>query len=247
MEEKKEPRTRTITCVKFEHYYKYDLKEFTKNLMNEYKGSINILAIRHEKDTKINENGEIEQVKPHWHYYLEAKNPKRVSTWSKIMDIEENIVKFVKSKNGAINYLTHRLEQDKVKYDSKNILSNYKKYEELIEDMEISNAEIYKQIRNNGNDTILKYIDRIELTRLKNINYLVGSQRLIKAENERNLYYQITNKYLSFLKFIKNLDFNEEIKTSEQWKEEIIKRVLFEEEEIATLDSLFEYFYTRKK
>lgn len=246
MEEQKELRTRTITAVKFEYNTKYNLKEFTKNLLEEYKGSINILAIRHDKDTKTNEEtGEIEKVKPHWHFYLESKNAKKISTWANILDTDKNIIKLVKSKNGAIAYLTHRNNKEKAQYKEEEVITNFKKYKDLITSLEITNKQLYEDIRTKGNKAIIEHIDNIDLARLRAINTLVGTRRLVNAESKAFKYGVIANKYMEMLLFIKRIDKKE--LTAEEFKEEIIKRVLFEEEDINKLDIYLNFNEEKKE
>ena len=210
-------------------------------LLEEYKGSINILAIRHDKDTKVNEEtGEIEKVKSHWHFYLEAKNAKKISTWANIMDTDKNIIKLVKSKNGAIAYLTHRNNKEKAQYKEEEVITNFKKYKDLITNIEISNTTIYEDIRKKGSKAILEYIDNIELSKLRTINALVGTRRLVNAENNANKFELIARRYMKMIQFIKILKEDKEL-TAQQFKDKIIERMLFDEFELNELDKYINF------
>ncbi len=113
--------------------------------------------IKHDKDLKQ----DLSDFKDlHFHFLIFMPNQKTISALSKILNVGENYIQFVKNKRGAIRYLTHADNNDKADYDILDIKSNMDltKYfqnivsdesveiEMIIEFIQVSRAISYKAL-----------------------------------------------------------------------------------------------------
>lgn len=76
--------------------------------------------IRHDQDVK--EDGELK--KPHYHFVIKLKNPCTLSALAKRLDVNENMLEYVKNVNSSLKYLIHYGDDNKFQYDPKEVDSN---------------------------------------------------------------------------------------------------------------------------
>lgn len=76
--------------------------------------------IRHDQDVK--EDGELK--KPHYHFVIKLKNPCTLSALAKRLDVNENMLEYVKNVNSSLKYLIHYGDDNKFQYDPRDVGSN---------------------------------------------------------------------------------------------------------------------------
>lgn len=76
--------------------------------------------IRHDQDVK--EDGELK--KPHYHFVIKLKNPCTLSALAKRLDVNENMLEYVKNVNSSLKYLIHYGDDNKFQYDPRDVSSN---------------------------------------------------------------------------------------------------------------------------
>lgn len=76
--------------------------------------------ILHDKD--LNADGSLK--KPHYHVVITKGNPSTIKTISKQLGIPQNYIQRVQNFKSMIAYLTHDENEDKIKYDRKDIKTN---------------------------------------------------------------------------------------------------------------------------
>ncbi len=76
--------------------------------------------IRHDQDVK--EDGELK--KPHYHFVIKLKNPCTLSALAKRLDVNENMLEYVKNVNSSLKYLIHYGDDNKFQYEPKEVDSN---------------------------------------------------------------------------------------------------------------------------
>ena len=76
--------------------------------------------IRHDQDVK--EDGELK--KTHYHFVIKLKNPCTLSALAKRLDVNENMLEYVKNVNSSLKYLIHYGDDNKFQYDPRDVGSN---------------------------------------------------------------------------------------------------------------------------
>ncbi len=76
--------------------------------------------IRHDQDVK--EDGELK--KPHYHFVIKLKNPCTLSALAKRLEVNENMLEYVKNVNSSLKYLIHYGDDNKFQYDPRDVSSN---------------------------------------------------------------------------------------------------------------------------
>lgn len=76
--------------------------------------------IRHDQDVK--EDGELK--KTHYHFVIKLKNPCTLSALAKRLEINENMLEYVKNVNSSLKYLIHYGDDNKFQYDPRDVSSN---------------------------------------------------------------------------------------------------------------------------
>lgn len=79
--------------------------------------------IRHDKD--LNEEGEVK--KPHYHFVIQLKNACTISSMAKRLEVNENMLEYVKNVNSSLKYLIHFGDDNKYNYDKEEVQSNSEK------------------------------------------------------------------------------------------------------------------------
>lgn len=98
----------------------YDDDKTHQRAMQLIKENYLFLGILHDKD--VDEKGQPK--KPHFHYIIKLDTPTRNSTIARKLGIAENYVQVLISKRGARDYLTHKFNEDKYKYDESSVFGN---------------------------------------------------------------------------------------------------------------------------
>ena len=76
--------------------------------------------IRHDQD--VTEEGELK--KPHYHFVIKLKNPCTLSALAKRLEVNENMLEYVKNVNSSLKYLIHYGDDNKFQYDPRDVSSN---------------------------------------------------------------------------------------------------------------------------
>ena len=76
--------------------------------------------IRHDQDVK--EDGELK--KPHYHFVIKLKNPCTLSALAKRLEVNENMLEYVKNVNSSLKYLIHYGDDNKFQYEPRDVSSN---------------------------------------------------------------------------------------------------------------------------
>lgn len=77
--------------------------------------------ILHDKDLKEDLT---EYKKIHYHFQIYMYNQKTISALSKLLDVKENYIQYIRDKKSAIRYLCHADNNEKAKYEIFEIKSN---------------------------------------------------------------------------------------------------------------------------
>lgn len=129
----------------------YDIEHVYRCLSICKKNNYDYSYIYHDKDIKINDNGEIDGFKKgHYHFQVYNEHQKELDTWGEIFGIKSVYIQKILNKKSAIRYLIHADNNDKFQYDVTSIVSNFeiiKYFDKLISD---ENCEI---------DLIFTYIE----------------------------------------------------------------------------------------
>lgn len=98
----------------------YSEEEY-KRILTIIKDTMQWASIIHDKD--IDEKGE--KVGTHRHLQIYSKIQKSISSWSKFLEIKENMIQTIRYKPSAIQYLIHKNNPEKYQYNKKDIESNF--------------------------------------------------------------------------------------------------------------------------
>lgn len=110
-------RVRNYLGVIYEDDEKFDNQLF--NLTQE-KDSI---WIKHDKD--LDDEGNVK--KPHYHFVIQLKNACTLSSIAKRLEVNENMLEYVKNVNSSLKYLIHYNDDNKYNYDMNDVQSNSEK------------------------------------------------------------------------------------------------------------------------
>lgn len=116
MEENKK-RVRNYLGVIYEDDERFDNQLF--NLSQEK----DAIWIKHDKD--LDDEGNLK--KPHYHFVVQLKNACTLSSMAKRLEVNENMLEYVKNVNSSLKYLIHYKDDNKYNYDAKDIQSNSEK------------------------------------------------------------------------------------------------------------------------
>ena len=140
-------------------------KERIMELLKEYRGTYEIYAIVHNKDV-FEETGELKE--EHTHFLIMTNTPRKIKTIANLLNVEENMINFAKSKKASMRYLLHLDNPEKYQYNELEIMTNSKTtYREQVEKGETTDKEIFETIMYNGvKYTIMVYLNKVEMTKI---------------------------------------------------------------------------------
>lgn len=147
---------------------------------SDYRSIIKSLGVRcaisplHNSDVFIDGDKAGQLKKPHWHCLFAFKSGYRLSDFAPIVDAIGGVthVQIVKDVSVMYDYLTHKHEVDKTKYNEKDIVhinstrfdfvnSEFKEILNYIDDYKISSfRNLTKQLRISDQDKLLEYVSR---------------------------------------------------------------------------------------
>ena len=110
-------RVRNYLGVIYEDDERFDNQLF--NLSQEK----DAIWIKHDKD--LDDEGNVK--KPHYHFVIQLKNACTLSSMAKRLEVNENMLEYVKNVNSSLKYLIHYNDDNKYNYDAKDIQSNSEK------------------------------------------------------------------------------------------------------------------------
>ncbi|MCL2174071.1 replication protein [Candidatus Saccharibacteria bacterium] len=116
------------------YYYTFSLKvdhpdvdhKMIQNKIYQYYKSFYIL---HDKDIN-KETGEVKD--PHYHYWVEFKNPRSLNSVAKELNIKSNMLLIVENKRAMLEYFIHANNPDKAQYSVDDVVSNGADYKKEI-------------------------------------------------------------------------------------------------------------------
>lgn len=113
----KEKRVRNYLGVIYEDDERFDNQLF--NLCQEKEA----IWIKHDKD--LDDEGNVK--KPHYHFVIQLKNACTLSSMAKRLEMNENMLEYVKNVNSSLKYLIHFKDDNKYNYDKEDVQSNSEK------------------------------------------------------------------------------------------------------------------------
>lgn len=120
--------------------------------------------ILHDKDVKEDGSGELKA--SHYHFYIRFENPRYISSVASELEVPVNMLQYVISDKGMIQYMTHKNQPDKYQYSEEEIVANFELSEfdrevdivaEFEDFMRYKNGEItYQELLMSHNISIMK-------------------------------------------------------------------------------------------
>lgn len=110
-------RVRNYLGVIYEDDERFDNQLF--NLSQEK----DAIWIKHDKD--LDDEGNVK--KPHYHFVIQLKNACTLSSIAKRLEVNENMLEYVKNVNSSLKYLIHYNDDNKYNYDMNDVQSNSEK------------------------------------------------------------------------------------------------------------------------
>ncbi len=79
--------------------------------------------IKHDRD--LDDEGNIK--KPHYHFVIQLKNACTLSSMAKRLEVNKNMLEYVKNVNSSLKYLIHYKDDNKYNYNPEEVQSNSEK------------------------------------------------------------------------------------------------------------------------
>jgi hypothetical protein len=121
--------------------------------------------ITHDKD--LDEFGEFK--KPHVHFFFKVSTPRTLDWFSEYLDIPKNQLQAVKSERAILRYLCHLDNDDKVRYSTSYVMSNFDYQKAILDKDKIDYYQLYDDYLKVG-----QYLSVADF--VKKYNYIMPKQ-----------------------------------------------------------------------
>jgi len=174
-------------------------KDAINKLLEQTKGSVEIYAITHNKDS--NEDGTIKEA--HTHFLIKYSTPRKIKTVANLFNVKENFIEVCHNFKACALYLTHKNASEKYQYENKEVLTNSNtSYEDLIW-AEPGDKELIEEIINNG---ALSLVGKVNIFKLNQLIKLAEHEELREIKKDlKNLKNTIEISNQNMIDYIKEI------------------------------------------
>lgn len=148
------------------------------DFLKKMKDTAVVYIINHDKD--VNEDGTPKE--EHTHLYIEYPTPRKISTVSNLLDVEDNFIEIVKNKKGYLRYLTHMDDEGKYQYHAEEVYTNNTStYTAMVMGASMSDKEIAEYIAQGRGLELLGVVSASKLRTIQSFMHFDVSNRTLEA------------------------------------------------------------------